>query len=248
MYKGRRRRSQGTWLPLIGTTPENGDKLAFNRLALTIPTNGSGTGILGIVPLTYDAPQENDNDPNFDTLSEIVGNEYFLKRIVGTCLIGVHETVPSDYDQAAFPPYYMVTAGFFVARAEDSSSPNDGYPIGGINSPDYGPQNLATTREPWIWRRTWMLGSRAWQLYEDKQTGALDMYGAYPTTTAGYGSVADGPKVDAKTKRRVRQDDRLFFAVEARSSQSFTQAAALNVELDVRLFAQLRKAKNAGNF
>lgn len=208
----------------------------------------SGSVSTTVFHLTYDFPKgEGDSEEN--TLADIVGSEYFLKRIVGKFYAAIN---PPDAEP--WTPYrdVLVGLGFFVARADHDNANPIGLPTMslGQQSAEYSPLVVNTMREPWIWRRTWILSLMS---ATTPAVGATIQPG-YPRTTAGYGSVLDGPHIDAKTKRRIRQDDRLFAAV-SNVSLPFRQTAGVGgnpasiaFHLDYRLFGALRKAKNAGAF
>lgn len=157
----------------------------------------------------------------------------------------------------------LVAAGFFVARANDSGSGGgESTPIGSASlqetNDNYSPLYATTVREPWIWRRTWMLGNPSElgfaQAFINNNTGVgqtLLGTSSFPPTTAHYGSVSDGAHIDAKTARRVTQDERLWFAVSAVRFPIGTVTVEnpnLRGYLDVRLLAGLRKAHNRGVF
>ena len=80
----RKRRSKFTWFPVQHTvTPTAEDRLW--GIANSIAVDRAGEIVTGVIPLTYDAPGElgafDVNDPG--VLAGIVGQEYFLRRVVG---------------------------------------------------------------------------------------------------------------------------------------------------------------------
>lgn len=262
----RRKGSGGTWFPVLGTTPDTDESFAQITLALGIPNGLTNVkAVTGIVPLTFDTPQEGANtDPITDTLTELVGNEYFLKRIVGNVFVSVHQDIddPTIAGATDFEPAYIVTAGFFVARAGDENTGED-LPIGANSATtvahSYRVDAQETIREPWIWRRSWLLGNpaRAFMIQQLGTTGPGSIQlgtAELPSSNIFYGTLGGGPHLDAKTRRRVRQDDRLWFAISARPYRTSEAVAPgspdgeIRVVLDYRIFASLRKAKNSGNF
>lgn len=236
----RRRRSRGTWLPTLGTQlSEDGDAFNVTGLHGSIPiTLGTDAPLINgaVLPVTFDVPHE---DPTAgDSLADIVGSEYLLKRIVGKCFVSFDPAGTDDFDGC------LVSCGFFVARAESlSQAGSPAEPIGVQNlsaiewAATYNPLSQETMREPWIWRRTWILG-----------------LSQYPPNNALYGSVMDGPHIDAKTTRRISNDDRLWFAIGAIPMPLNLPGAegspTNNVfyDIDYRLFGSLRKAKTHGAF
>lgn len=256
----RKRRNRGFWLPILGTRSGEGgegDDLTF-QFALDAPANNNSPD-LGIVPITFDFPQEGPTlSPDADTLAEIAGSEYILKRILGNCVVANRCYYDAATDDGASA--IKVDAGFFVARAGAESQGPLGAngPIGyGADTTQsdreqYSPGNPATAREPWMWRRTWILGNEKKAfIYENSNGGAPVAYGYCPPTNLT-SDVRNGPYIDVKSRRRVRQDERLFFAIQARHWPLADATAGDNdivdVSLTVRLFGTLVKARNSGTF
>lgn len=247
----RKRRNRGTWLPLLGSAglgglPENSSSCTF--ITGTVPADGSVD--IFTTPLLLDTPQEtlsagvNQATP----MAFLIGNEYILKRIVGKLHIGVQQFVEDDGDPS-FLHGALFTAGFFVARADDGD-PDQAI---GQNSSiidtilAYGPENPDVIREPWIWRRSWALSNRAG--IEDAATQSTEGFKSFPTSNAFYGSMADGPHIDARTLRRVTNDDRLFFALQFHSlGGAKNTGIGFNAVLDIRAFGALRRARQQGRF
>lgn len=249
----RRRRRTGTWLPALGTTgPEAsiGDETAAVEFRLTVPPDG--TSDIALFPLTFDQPVETDNNTvNTATpLNDFIGNEYVIQRIVGNLFINrAINLTEAGVDPSAGACY--VVAALFVARAEDADVDVDA-PIGSATLQralaNYSPLSSENIREPWIWRRSWLLGSA--------QFGAVDANTGFsvglPSNNlfAYGGGVACGPFVDSRVKRRVRQDERLFFTCQARNfplnklAPDGVTPQLLAGLFDYRIFGSLRKAHN----
>lgn len=260
MARGTKRRTKYTWFPTTGTTviPES-----FNASGsqFVISVNGSGVPSTLITPLTYDVPAEAGSsvlpdDPG--VLAGIVGQEYFIKRIVGKVFAGLQAFRNVNGDPSV-PSAALVAVGMFIARANDNDSgggPNT--PIGSASAQElidnYSPLSNETIREPWIWRRTWILGNKADTFFaQNTAAGAISVgHGQmFPPTTADYGSIQDGPHIDAKCARRVSLDERLYLAVSA-SPWPLTVIADDDLTVigyvDYRILAQLRKASARGVF
>jgi len=272
----RKRRSGGTWFPTIGTAGPSGgdieDEASGREFTVVVPNDGT-TSIL-IAPIVPDAPLEGDDVPVNPAvggqLAQILGQEYFIKRIVGKIFI----SNDSADDSASQPQYaaLLTGAGFFVARANDSESGGGiDLPIGSASLAErltnYNPLAADCIREPWIWRRTWVLGnpralnppngnaggSGPWRGTTGFFAAAQGVTGQVISSTMQYGSVLDGPHIDAKTRRRVRLDERLWFVVAARglpigSSRESVDGGVIQGYLDFRMFADIRKARNRGVF
>lgn len=260
-----KRRARYTWLPTVGTAspagPESDDNSSGRSFSLDIPADGSSNVLIST--LTFDEPQEGDKLlQSTSPLGTILGNEYFLKRIVGKIFIMHQGGVNSAAGDPSLPAAALVGVGFFVARANDESQGADS-PIGSASlserQENYSPLSEDAIREPWIWRRTWVLGNplmranREGLAFSGVAAQETTFEGVFfPPTTAAYGSVADGPHIDAKTARRIKQDERLFFVVATRiwdqSPIPVNNTGLLRGYLDFRLLGALRKARQGSAF
>lgn len=261
-----RKRARYTWLPTVGTAspnPENDDNSSGRSFSLDIPPDGSSNVLIGT--LTFDEPQEGDKLLQATSpLGTILGNEYFLKRIVGKIFIMHQGGINGEGNDPSLPSAALVGVGFFVARANDQQQGADS-PIGSATQSErqenYSPLSEDAIREPWIWRRTWILGNPLIRANREglafsgvtAQEATIGSQGAFfPPTTAGYGSVADGPHIDAKTARRIKQDERLFFVIATRIWDQGTipvdNTGLLRGYLDFRLLGALRKARQGSAF
>jgi len=252
----RRRRFKGTWLPNLGSIDNDTAESAGRILGLTVPAGGGP--VAGIVPLLFDSPTEPALFPNDTNLGDFVGNEYVIRRIVGKCFVEFFDAYIGG-EPEGFTTAVEVTAGLFVARAgDDNDGSGQDLPIGGLASiiGNYRPDGLNTIREPWIWRRQWILGNPGLQLHgihtADSVTPETVSAWQWPSSNVKYGSVLDGPHVDAKTRRRIGNDERLWWVVEARNYPfgrvTTDSAAVVRAKLDYRVFGALRRARNSGNF
>lgn len=260
-----RRRARGTWFPVISDnigTEEGTDVPAWGfSTSIDLDSSGVANPMAGadIRPVTFDVPKENFEPSNVDeSLNDIIGNEYFLRRIVGKFAF---TTATSKYSML------KVAAGFFVGRAgSDGTLPNAlnnaNVALGPSSTPedlegwkDYSPLSASTIREPWIWRRTWLVEPTIEPQSQPVNYTLLNPR-SLPASNTLYGSVLDGPHLDAKTKRRVTQDERLWFAWAAcffpyqpapDSEQNKVEASVI-ADLDIRIYASLRKARNRGVF
>lgn len=259
MGRARRRGARYTWLPTLGTAgPTEGDNSSGRAFTLGVNVDGSQDTVISAI--TFDEPLEGDDLATNTPLGTVLGNEYFLKRIVGKLHAGFRPIV-SQNDDPSRPNAALFGAGFFVARANDTSQ-GAGSPIGSASISErvenYSPLSEDTIREPWIWRRVWTLGNHAKvrsQINPNLTFMAVngDAGPLFPPTTAGYGSVADGPHIDAKTARRIKQDERLWFVVSARTWPAGDQITPdnpgiINGYLDFRLLGALRKARQGSAF
>lgn len=252
----RRRRNAGTWLPNVGSATGIGAETTAGRsFAIQAAANGAIT--TGILPLTLDTPFEGDViAAGVDSLADVIGSEYVLKRIVGNVFLN-YANDTFDQEEVAGQPL-IAAAGFFVARANDAAvGGGEDTPIGsateGERRDNYSPLENDTIREPWIWRRTWILGAQGGRSGQIDQFVPNPNMQAYPISTVGYGTAAGGPYIDSRVKRIVANDNRLWFAISVANFPLGTAVlpgfeGSLVGFLDYRLFGSLRKARNQSAF
>jgi len=254
----RRRKFRGIWFPILGA--ENGDTHTWTTVNEAIIQAGNVDVAVGIFPVLRDYPQEHDNTASTAALGLYTLNEYALRRVVGKIVCNVEDNVTTASDTIAVS--YSVAAGLFVARAgDDADTGAADTPIGGTATwqTDYNPFEPDCIREPWLWRRTWNLGSPLAALRQiNSQSGGSPVLTStrglgLPWSNTQYGSVADGPHVDAKTRRRVGNDDRLWLALAAHANPftdatPFTQPSDIHFYWEFRAFGAMRRAHNRGAF
>lgn len=207
-------------------------------------------------------------------LVQAIGQEYIIERIVGKFFCGYGTLQP---DTGAEPPQTAwVGAGLFIARAADrEAGGGQNVPIGAASAieiiENYSPLSPEVIREPWMWRRTWILSNGRAQLsgttggIPNPFASGVDVIPnvgplpspAAPRTNMQYGSVADGPHVDVKSVRRVGNDERLWLIVAVRTldtlytggrTPTINANAGLGFWFDYRVLGQLRRARNRSNF
>lgn len=263
----RRRKFRGTWFPVIGTPNDSETPTRWttvNDFFLELPELPDI--VVAVRPLILDVPQEPDDNTSSigGNLGAFTQNAYALRRIVGKCNVW-HETTYTDNSDAGSTPAQssiIVAAGIFVARAADASDTGGGLgsPIGGANTwqSDYNPLEANCIREPWLWRRTWTLQNAILQ----QRIAVANLSGLYVPSTIGPPgveassnlagrSVLDGPHVDARTRRRVTSDDRLWLAVAAHNTPfegSFDSPGRIHVNYEFRVFGAMRRDRNRGSF
>lgn len=269
----RKRKSKYTWFPIIGAadTAEGGnDDFNGRAFSLNLAPNG-GTSII-IFPLVPDAQVEadsiNPNDPG--QLVQFIGQDYVIERIVGKCFIGAQgpEDDPGP-PEVIFPKVVQVGVGLFVARQADNNTgggPN--IPIGSASAQEavenFSPLNNDNVREPWMWRRDWLLTTGrqgadtlgATTAFQNFFSGTISGQSMCPTANTSCGSVLDGPHIDVKSVRRVRKDERLWCVAAARTMDVLLGIRIPTTIIDggvkgyitLRVLGQLRKAFNRSNF
>ena len=245
-----RRGPKVNWLPVFGQGIEPGGNQHSNGWLgeLAIPGDVNDFSISGTA-LTFDEPKDDDAaTPATTSLADFIGSGYFLRRIV-----------------RKFPR----RASNQGARGRSTRGPRN--PVGprvlrrarsGPSSrsshrelEDYNPLETDNMQEPWIWRRTWILSNPTNQIRNNYQVSQGNApYGVsgstkwlqFPTTTAGYGSVLDGPHIDQKTKRTITNDDRLWCVLAAHKLPLDVDyddsGATLDWWLDYRLLGSIIRA------
>lgn len=253
----RKRKPKYTWFPTIGTSigVAATDNVSGRSFSLPVP-NTRATNVI-VSPLIPDVPSEGDNfDANEPgVLAGIVGQEYYIKRIVGKIFIGAQAAGELD-GVPNFVGGALVGAGMFITRAsDDDAGGGANLPIGGASlaelQENYSPLSEDTIRKSWIWRRTWVLSNQAKFWFLDADPFDTRGFHQFPPTNADYGSIQDGPHIDAKTSRRVRSDERLWLSIACTALPlDSTTDVGIGLEgyIDFRVLAQLRRARNRGVF
>lgn len=239
----RRRKRQLLWMPNLGTEPAGGgfdltDFPAVRKFELEATGYSTDNDYLD---LTWDQPTEDvitSVGGGIPSLSDWENSAWRLKRIVGKLFVAC--TVPTDTQQNASNG--IVTAGFIVLKVNPDGTPH--------NPPVfYDPTTLANIRDPWIWRRTWVLSPEENQGFG---VGAVTGRSGFPITNMDYGSVLDGPHVDIKCNRIIRAEERLFLCISVRiydfdvPGMTTSSFRALGM-LDYRLLGTTMKASNRRN-
>lgn len=232
----KRRAPRVVWLPPdrfngIGSTPGSGatvgTQTGVKRVLTTIP-GGAGSAHTEVIPVV----QDNQIDTALlvgGTLADYEGSAYRLRRIVGKIFVGLHQD-----ESAGQSTEVVVTAGLIILRTHQ---------VAGVVVPlnatveEYSTQMLQNWADPWIWRRTWVLGN----IPMETAAGGFPFYSE--TNTSGSGSAVDGPHVDAKTARIVGPEERLFLVVTGQSVNGDPQAnMQLDIIFELRVLASMRSS------
>lgn len=262
----RKRRNRGTWFPTLGTgLNEGADHVPGLSGQFDVPTNGTKNSFC--VPLTFDDPQEDDEAVPEAQLTEFVGQEYILHSIIGN-IFASHKVV-AQQDDTSEGPAALLSCGFFVARsADDAGATTDSLPIGASSlallNVNYSALSGTTIRNPWIFRRTWILGrgrglstTTGFPFVETTAAAATAIYNSsghdFPPTTAHYNGLNAGAFFKTKSRRRVARDERLWFTASACNwpldlTQNINTISQIQYYLDYRIFGALVKARNRSVF
>lgn len=236
----KRRRNNGVWLPpspydRLGQAPDTAitsvQQCAVGGVEIPTATGAAGASANSIVPLVGDFNEEDiaGVDASGPSLADMTYG-YSLKRIVGKLFIGATDNTPVEASGYS----WFVTAGIMVRRTQDT---------GAAAVLDTFTDTYAAARDPWVWRRSWVIANETARstMYSDRTP--------WPVSTADYHSVADGPHVDAKTRRTVKAEERLFMSITLTNMQAVAMTETVfDVYWDFRFFGKVfQSAGNRGN-
>jgi len=231
----RRRAPRVVWLPpdrfngvgqSPGTAATSGLQNGVKRLLTTIPA-GAGSSHTEIVALCQDE-QTSLSQLAFGSLADYEQSAYRLRRIVGKIWVGI-----AQGNAEGTTTEVVVTAGIIVLRTHE---------VGGVLVPlnatteEYSTQMLQNWSDPWIWRRSWILGNIPAEVAEG--------FPLFAETNATASSALDGPHIDAKTARVIGPEERLFLVVTGTSVNGDPQTTIqLNVVWECRVLASMRSSQ-----
>lgn len=231
-----RKRPKVVWLPpdrfnrlgiSVGNGATSGLQSAIGRAILNVP-GGTGSAHTEVFPLV----QDNQIDVSMltsGTLSDYEQSSYRLRRIVGKIFVDcVQDAVPE------FPTEFLVTAGIIVLRTRQDTGQQ--VPVNAVTE-EYSTTMLQNIADPWIWRRSWMLGNIP------REAAATAPLWA-ENNTNGAPSVLDGPHVDAKTARLIGPEERLFLVITSNPFGGDPQVVSVahRVTWDLRVLATMRSS------
>lgn len=235
----RKRRNNGVWLP-----PDPYNAVGFDD---TIPISATdqsiikqGTAPLGgtladsgvvDIPLVGDFNQDRVVGETLATGPTLADARfgYSLKRVVGKIWVHAPNFDPGLADAAYL---WCVTAGLIVRRTDD---------VGDPLTIQTNPQLYDAAGDPWIWRRSWIVCNQVQALLAQSTTPA------YPqNNVAGLPSALDGPHIDAKTRRTIKQEERLYLHIGTVALNGTAQDQfVLRWVADLRFFGRI--FQSAGN-
>lgn len=252
----RRKRRTGLWLPVLGQSFEQSEGETYydgshNFTLLPVNNHNADGPIVEVHPIVKDATQTPEAvfGDTASTFRDLVnGQDWTCQRIVGKFHARVYPSQSQDTnDSNEYWAFLKVSLGFFVARASDDEQAQPD-----LYTNEFDPNQLNNVDNPWMFRRTWILKNP--QTYVTPELFSNDS--DFPQTTAGYGSVLDGPHIDVKSKRRIKRDERLWCVIAAagfNGTQITTSVAEgqqpnLRGNLDLRVYGGLRRPMKSAQF
>jgi len=259
-----RRKQRLSWFIPLGTTitpGEQGDPFNLSGLRFEMPVNADGTDVVQEFPLTFDVSQDQQlaaaaADPTVIlSLSDLQNESWRIRRLVGK----LHASFLTEDGQAtalSAPPAVIFGAGLMVNKVGENGLPPA--------TDSLSPLRQSANTDPWIWRRVWMLGQNyqgnrtiyAGNIVVDEPrnagTGQVDEVAAsrFPATTDHFGSIQDGPHVDAKTNRIIGPDERLFLWLATCAypgTETYESGAGVFGYFDYRMLGALMRSTNRRN-
>jgi hypothetical protein len=156
---------------------------------------------------------------------------YRLRRIVGKIFL---ELTTGD---ARNPVPTIVTAGIIIRQVD----PNTG--AANAATTEKTPSGRENASDPWVWRRSWLLGSQDFATASSFDTA--------PRNNFSMSGVLDGPHIDQKTNRKVQLEERAFLTFSARNLRITGGAGGttnVNIITDLRsVITPLSTYGNRGN-
>lgn len=240
-----RRKRRYTWMPTLGGLESAGDasyNTSYFNAAITADAPSKGANNLYVTPIIPDYTLwQTGNSPTGPSLRDTTeGQDWLLKRIVGKLHIGVAQFAAAPL--ATTPTIIKVAAAFFVARADDAD-PN----IPDLNNDEIDPLGTKNVRQPWIWRRNWVLMNGL--------SGTAPQFQTISEVNNNGFSVADGPHIDSKVSRRIRREERLWFVINAYGYNNmfdtfatYDERGDVQFSLDYRVLGAMRRSNNRSTF
>lgn len=244
----RRRRARPTWFPVLGTS--GGEDLPSTVFA-TERTIGPGALAFATQTCEFTEILDDNDTSEAETASlrdRVEGKDYAITRIVGKIWAAAQQYTPviSEGELAeAVPEFIVWCAGLAILPVDSSGVPEE-------SDTDYNPLLSANSAKSWMWRRTWTLWNNLAEAATPDPTQPLY---TGPTNVANVGSGTwDAGHVDAKSRRRVRKEERLFLItgvyigniVDATGESVGTTNTVYSISwgYDFRVLGGMRKSHN----
>lgn len=230
----RRRRNRSTWFPILGFEVAESTFTTVDIRELSV--NNNGVPSVTVTTIINDIDRGSQNTiTGFSLRDQVEGQTCIIDRIVGKIVI--------ERDALVVVPDEIAT---IIACAAIAVLPTDDDGLGNpaLTTADLDPLNPNNSANPWLWRRTWILGASG-----SDQVGGR---GELPPHNL-FGSVAEGSHVDTKgTHRAIRREERIFliYSLQAAfpSNESVPLVNSVRAYADLRVVGRMTKARNKGSF
>lgn len=238
MARFRRRKAPVVWLPstvtnVTAATSGNSsfyvDSVVVDALNYERRTN--------IYTLTVDYPASAIRAAaQIPSLGDYEASGYRIIRIVGKFTAAMSNAQPAQGSTS--PIAALLGLALMVVRVDEAS----GAPLRAADA--YSPTRLDNIQDPFLFRRTWTLQND----FAGFPQATQDSW-QFPRGNAEYGSVMDGPHIDARVRRRVGDEERIMAIVSATNiAGDATLAGEIRYTFDWRILATpIRAAGNRRN-
>lgn len=253
-FRRRRRGPRPTWMPNLGSEPTGSGGLdypAWRGYKFDVfPTSAADYRTVAMLDLTWDFPVEEEvvAGQGIPSLADWQASAWRLRRIVGRFDLAIWNTQQDPSSSA-----YLVCLAFEVIKVDET----DGGPL---RPPlDYDPLTVGGVRDPWIFRRTWLIGSIPTQDITAGSPGwpLLSTSGFAPPMVTmpsvnTFGSGPYGGVIDQKTNRRIGTEERLYAVISVHSLEDGNDPhnypnTEVSFTLDYRLVGNVMKETNRRN-
>lgn len=223
----RRSKPKVVWLPTTNSFSVDADgdppRSAW-QFASAVITDDNITGAVTTfeIPVIQDGALSGPLEPT-STLSDIENSGYRLRRIVGKVFVFIAQV---GVNSASL---FGVTAGFIIRRTDPGTG---GSLAAAIGPEEINPADIENSMDPWIWRRSWILGNNS----GSTNNAQTQNFGN------GFQTALDGPHVDQKTARVVGPEERLVLDISATTliPGPIEEGPSLIVVTDLRVLASMR--------
>jgi len=217
----RRRTNRSTWFPTLGTSI--GDDYAVTPV---IYFDGVSVGDTVGSPSASALVNDETHQPEATGISlrdAVEGQTYRCDRIVGNIFAGWRDLGVEGASDV------IACAALVVLPVDDETQSPE------LTEAEYAPLASENSAQPWMWRRTWLLGS-----------GTSEM----PSSNINYGTAVGGPFVDTKgVKRIIQREQRLFLVTQVmKVDPSAEPGVAVDWRIDLRVLGQMVRKKNHSTF
>lgn len=246
----RRTKPRVVWLP-----PTNRNSLdvatklsGIQRVFLDVPNDSStaGNSSAGEIPLVIDGEALDPLGTDI-TLGDLNNSSYRLRRIVGKLF--AFRQVRGSTDE---PIEVIFTAGIMVRKADDVTG--DSLALQSGSSENLAPQQIRNFADPWVWRRSWMLGDPTALLAGSSVRLGDELCIANYGPRGPCSGISDGPHIDQKTARVIGPEERLYLSFQCSVTDPATTNSgpgaigSIEILTDLRVLGTMRTGiGNRGN-